>query len=502
MTLNYKIYKLFFVVALLFSLVSCEEFEEFNENPNEPTEVTPDVLFTSGIRQSVNTAVNESFLLGNNVAQLTAKTLRLEVDIYNWNAFPTVWEGMYGSLTDIVGVEEMAAESGNQQLEGAAIVLRSWVFATLTNAYGDIPYFDAIKADDNILTPAYDPQETIYNDILNELDRANALLGGSGSISGDILYEGDAAGWQKFCNSLRLRLLMTAGDKISDVKGKFSSIVNNASIMAGNEDNATLTYLGSFPNQFPLVPLKAGDFDAVAFSLTSYSEMLKNRDPRLARYARPKIDTVEIDTLAIEDPSVFYGSVNGGGGPADTIAGSQLGWQYYNSGLREASDLGLPMAEGIIMTYAEVEFLLAEAVEKGWINGTAEDHYRNGIQASMDYHLVDYGSFGWTGFDDFYNNSGVAFSETKDIWRQKWLALYFHGLEPYFEVRRWYFESGFDWAGIPFLSPPSQNVNNDMLPLRFLYPGEEQSLNFESYQDAVNRLTGGNTANGRMWLMQ
>ena len=73
--------------ALLLVVFSCNEFEDLNVNPNEPTTVSPGVLFTSAIRTSVQTTSNEAFLLSNNIAQLTAKTLRAEVDFYGWNAF-------------------------------------------------------------------------------------------------------------------------------------------------------------------------------------------------------------------------------------------------------------------------------------------------------------------------------------------------------------------------------------------------------------------------------
>jgi hypothetical protein len=150
------------------------------------------------------------------------------------------------------------------------------------------------------------------------------------------------------------------------------------------------------------------------------------------------------------------------------------------------------------MTYAEVEFLLAEATAKGWISGDIETHYRNGIEASMDQYNVDYTPFGYTDFNDYYNTSGVAYSTITDIWEQKWLALYFHGLEPLFEVRRWYDEAG-GFAGIPFMGPTCDNNNNDELPKRFLYPGEEQSLNADNYQEAVDRVANYNQ-NADMWL--
>jgi hypothetical protein len=69
-----------YYVILIIVLTSCTDFEELNINPNEPTTVSSGVLFTSAIRTSVQTTSNEAFLLSNNIAQLTAKTLRAEVD--------------------------------------------------------------------------------------------------------------------------------------------------------------------------------------------------------------------------------------------------------------------------------------------------------------------------------------------------------------------------------------------------------------------------------------
>jgi len=481
--------------VLLFT--ACEDFEDFNTNPNEPISVTTDVLLPGVIRSSVNTTQDASFLVGNNAAQLTAKTLRLEVDAYTWNAFPTYWEGWYNSLTDLEIIESQAIENGNQALEGASIVLRSWIFENITDSYGNVPYSEATKGSELNFTPAYDNQEEIYMSLLSELERADQLLASnSGSIDGDILLNGDISKWRKFANSLRLRLLMHANNQLSDVASRFQTIVSQGNIITSNDDNITLTYTGSFPNEYPLVPLKTGDFDAVAIADASVKIMENYNDPRLLRYARPNNE--DFDT----DPT-FVGAFNGLGDDCPKSGASRLGVQYFNyPDLIQAADLGLEIAEGIVITYSEVEFLLAEAAAKGWIADDVETHYRNGIQSSMQYHDVDLAPFGWANFDDFYANSGVAYSTTTDIWEQKWLALFFHGMEPYFEVRRWYFESGNSFDGIPFLEPSCGNSNNDQLPLRFTYPGEEQSLNISNYQDAVDAIGGSDSQNAATWLVQ
>ncbi len=489
-------FKYIWIFLLLTAPMACQdELEELNQNPNQPEEVDPGVLLTAGTRTMVNTMVNESFLLGNNIAQLTAKTLRAEVDIYSWNAFPTVWDGMYSGLTNVIEAEREANAAGNVKMEAAAMIIRTWAFSVLTDAYGDIPYSEAVQGvtEDNY-TPAYDTQEQIYmgsEGLLSTLDEAMSMLGGTGNIEGDIIFDGDPEGWRTFAASLKLRLLMRISNKM-DVSSDIQALVSSGHLMESNEDNAILEYLGSFPNEFPLLPLKIGDFDAVALSESSLNVMEGYNDPRLMVYARP-------DNLDFDNPT-FSGAVNGSENAGTcNKAGSRLGLAYFNYPSHPVTG---NHADGLLMTYSEVALLLAEAVSKGYISGVAETYYEAGIKASMDYYQVDYDVFGYADFSDYYANSGVAFNgDAIKIWEQQWLALFFTGLEPYFAMRRWLGEVSYDWDAVPFVSPTCENVNDDNLPLRFLYPGQEQSLNTDNYNQAVERL-GGNSQNAAMWLAQ
>src|SRR5210317_2184411 len=178
------------------SFQSCEKLSSINENPNEPSNVDAGVLFTEGVRSSVSTSVTQSYLLGNVASQLAAKTLRAVVGEYSWNAFPNTWNQNYASLGNIIEAERVAAEVGNAQMEGAAKVMKAWVFSTLTLAYGDIPYSEAISgSSSNQWFPKYDSQQEIITGtggLLEELATAATLLKGAGSVQGDILYGGDA----------------------------------------------------------------------------------------------------------------------------------------------------------------------------------------------------------------------------------------------------------------------------------------------------------------------
>ena len=483
--------------ALLLS--ACEPLEETNQNPNEPANVSAGVLFTEGVRAGVNTSVNQSFLLGNNAAQLTAKSLRTEVDAYSWNSFSNVWSGYYESLANVVESERVATEEGNAKMQGAAKVMKSWMFSQLTLAYGDIPYSEALTGStDANWFPAYDSQEEIITGtggLLDELEQAVVLLGGTGAVEGDILFDGDASKWVKFANALRLRLLMYSSGQ-QDASAEFAAIVASESLMESNDDNAALTYTGNYPNEYPLVPMKQGDFDAVYLSNNAYNALTTLDDPRLYRFARPvNADAVNADPMVA---AVYDGCDNGLETGSCDKSGSRLGYAYYNYPSHAQAAV---QAEGLLMTYAEMAFLLAEAAHKGWITDDAATWYNEGVAASMEYYGADFANTAWADLSAYL--AGTAAYDAADIntiRQQKWLAMFFSGLDPYFELRRWYVEESGDWTALGFVSAPCQNTNGDALPMRFLYPGNEESLNPDNYQSAVTAL-GGNTQNATMWVV-
>jgi hypothetical protein len=507
--MNYIKKNLYLMLLPLLAMVSCDDgFENVNSNPNEPEEVNANVLMTGATRASMNSMVDESFLLSNNIAQITAKTLRSEVDRYDWTAFTTLWLDQYNALRDLRDAELIAEENGNAATQAASIIMQSHIFYTLTMAYGDIPYSEAVSGTtDGNFEPAYDDQQVILDGeggLLDRLQEANSLLdqasNNGGTVDGDIIFDGTPTSWMKLSNVLQLRILNHLSNK-RDVSGDMSNLVDNAMLFESNADNATLNYLGSFPNEYPLFPLKQGDFDAVVMSQQSVNMMQNYNDPRLGRYARPD-NVVALEQF--DSPNAVYsGAENGSETGGCNKGGSRIGARYYDYPGHPTGDVE---ANGIIATYSEQELIIAEAMQKGIIQGNAEMHYMNGIEASMNYYDVNLDVFGWNSFSDFYDNSGVAYDGTLEkIWEQKWLATFFHGIEPYFDVRRMVYEANggnnFDVAAVPFLVAPCENDNNGDLPTKFLYPGNEISLNNDNYTQAIEEI-GGNTQNGVIWIME
>jgi len=493
--------KLLFVLGIIILATGCDDgFDVLNNNPNQPTDIGADAILPGAIRSSVNASVNMSFLVGNNIAQLSAKTLRKEVDIYQWNSFNNfVWDPMYNTLRDVNALYNLGIEEDNTAYQGAALILRSWIFSVLTDAYGDIPYSEAIAADQDILFPVYDAQEQIYlgsGGILESLETAAQLLeSSSDNMNGDILFGGNKTAWVKLANAIQARLWLRVSDVAATDAAANLQRLAGETLMESADESAMLTYLTSAPNQFPTMPLKLGDFDAVNISSRAVDSLSAWNDPRLEVYARPA--NAE-DILANPTISPQYsGLVNG----ATTGGGSRIGYRYYNYPGHPTVSM---QAKGIIITHAEQEFIFAEAAERGMINGDAKAYYESGVLSSMVQYGVannfPYESVTGTVLQtpaDYLSQPAVSWDAAADKWEriasQKWAAIYFTGLEPWFDWRR---------TGRPAMDPSINNENGDQVPVRFRYPGDEQILNTTNYEAAVSRLNGGDTINSPIWLLQ
>ncbi len=475
------------MTIVIISASSCDRnFEDINKDPYAILNVTPDLLLPTVIRGSVNRVMDDGWSIGNIVIQQTAKIQFVNEDRYIWGDRSGLWNSMYGILRDVNNLAALSEASGFNNYKGVALVMKSWIFSVITDCYGDVPYSQAVQGkSDGILTPAYDPQEEIYAGILADLASANELLGSTNeAIDGDILFGGDVMAWKKLANSLRLRYLMRISDK-TNVSGQMSNIVNNASqypIFESNADNGTLEYLGEAPNQFPLHTTRVGSFDEFRLSKNLGDKLQTLADPRIAVFARPTAASASTSNPVyvgipngLNDVDAF--SYNGG---VQNV--SRLGSLYFEDAITAR---GRRVAQGYIMAYPELQFILAEAAQKGLIAGEAANYYETGIAASFVYFDTPMPS-------NYLSRPGVAYSAAQGlelIGTQKWISLFFTGLEAWFDWRR---------TNYPEVLPGPSNQNDDRVPVRYAYPLSEQSLNAESRNAAVSR-QGADNINTKVW---
>ncbi|MDX1940551.1 MAG: SusD/RagB family nutrient-binding outer membrane lipoprotein [Saprospiraceae bacterium] len=478
-------------IALIFAVAACtDKFEEINVNPNSPTEVSAALLLPQIQRDMINSVIGEAWGIGNVVIQHTAKNQFVNEDRYLWGELNSIWNNVYDNMRDVNNILAQSEALGQNNYKGIALVMKSWMFSLATDCYGDVPYSEAAKGKDGFIYPKYDTQESIYNGILSDLKLASELLGSTGEIvQGDVIYNGDVTKWKKLANSLRIRALMRISKK-RNVGADIAAIVGDpikTPIFTSNGDNAVYTYLAAAPDQFPNHTNRIGSFNEFRASKTLLDKLQALSDPRLPIFFRPTPETEG-------KPNPVYAGLPNGLNDVDALQynggpqfQSRIGEIYFEQAV---SSKGLSIAKGVIMTNAELQFLLAEAAEKALINGDAGKFYQEGIKASFEF-------YGLTATDTYLNQTDVAYTGTSQeklvkIGTQKWIAFYYQGLEAWFDWRR---------TGIPTIIPGPSNQNNNLVPVRFRYPIVEQGLNGQNRQAAVDR-QGPDDLNTKMWHLK
>lgn len=487
--MKYTIKLSFFAIIIGLAVTGgcTKDFAEKNQDPNAITTITPDLLLPGILRSSVNVMMGEAWGIGTLVVQQTAKYQFVDDDRYLWDNKDNVWNNYYSNLRDIKKLSELSAFTSQPAYNGIALILKSWMFSIITDTYGDAPYSEATFGDNSNFKPKYDTQEAIYDGILKDLETANTILStGTSTVKGDLIYQGDLLKWRKLANSLKVRALMRISSK-KDVAAQLQAIVNDPArypVFTGNADDGDYSYFAEAPNQFPNYTNRIGGFDEYRLSKTFGNTLQAFNDPRLAIFARPTAASVTAGN------PVYVGMPNGlsdtealnFNGGSNNI--SRIGAYYYESAISPA---GLLVAKGYIMAYPELQFLLAEARFKNLISTstTAQTYYENGISASFTY-LNTTMPAGYT------SRSGVQYNSTdamKLIITQKWIALFYTGLENWFEFRR---------TGFPLLTAGPDNQNGGRIPVRYKYPLNEQTQNADQLKAAIAR-QGADNINTAVW---
>ena len=448
--------------VLLLSAVSCKnDLVKINRNPNASQNAQPDYLLTAATKTTADTYWGVSNTMESSLlfVQYWSKIQYTDPDryIYSNSAFQELWTVGYSkSIVNLNQLIKLGDAQGNNNYKGVGLILRSWVFALLTDAYGDVPYKQAANID-QYLTPAYDTQKDVYSALLDDLKTAQGLLDPSGkAIAGDILYQNNIALWKKFANSLRLRIALRISDRdAAKAKQVLADIQSEGgAFISSNVETAQLNYLDS-PNQNPVSNL-FDTRDDYRISKTIVDKLFALNDPRLPVYASPTQDPT---------PQTYVGIPNG-----------LLVGDASSLGFTKTSKPGVyfraPHAPAVIISYAEVLFDRAEAAARGFTAENAADLYKQAITASLN-------QYGIQGADAYVAQPSVQYNAAnfkKSIGEQKWIALFGQGLEAFAEWRR---------LDYPQLQPAVAGTLNGKIPVRFIYPGTEQSLNGASYKTAV-----------------
>jgi hypothetical protein len=486
--IQYRILTLMLVVAFIAGCSKLEDFGDTNVNPDATNDPNTAALLTNVLSGLGGYAANNQTSL---YAQYFSETQYPDFSQYASNmASPAgIYSGYLYDLQNIILTNSDPAKQLVASLNGAnenqiaiARIVKAFIFWTITDRWGDVPYTDALKGDPNV---SYDTQEVIYKDLLKELTEAVAQFTEGAPIKGDIIYNGDIAKWKKLANSLRM-LMSLRLSKVYPGNAEYAAtefkaaLANPAGSIASNDDNFKLVYPG-------------GNFR------NPYYNMYDGRKD----YGESLTMTAMLSSLGDIRQTVFGADLNGN----PSSEGVPYGWKreditawtnshpnytyVFNPAYRqETSPLFIVKASSVLLARAE-------AADRGWTSETAntETLYQLGITASFE-------QWGLAAPEaTYFANANVDLTEAfgtganlSKIATQQWVAYFPDGNQGWSNWRR---------TGVPALLPARDATNTPaVIPRRYQYGTVDYSLTKEGVEAAITRILPagvGDKMNGRVW---
>lgn len=457
-----------------------------------------------------------------------------------------IWDRYYEiSIKNLVDAIHQSQDKPN--LNAALRIHRVYLTAVLADIYGDVPASEAgLGYIAGISTPKYDTVEELYNWFFEELTACEALLGtGTDNISGDVTsMGGDVAQWKKYANALRMRYAM----RISDVnpqkaQDEFEKAVAAGAISSAADDvyikyaDSPYTYYdGANDYDFRTNALSeilyGQDATSPTFvSSTLFYQMQRTADPRLYRICRhyynikrSQVKPDKEENIDLTDEVLaYFERTQTGEEPCNPGAAWYSDWMsapatselptlqkkadidantYDNSDFRARAmrphlniDFEMPNTPGDLMSYAEVEFLLAEAKTKGWnVSGDAESHYEAGVRASMQLlnnHYLTSNKISDDEINAFIAHNPLGDNPKETINTQAWILHMMNPSEAWANMRRSDYPAILDRTRLGIFTNGFTYTDADMtMPNRLRYPELEAQYNSANYKAAIERMGG------------
>lgn len=512
-----------FILASFISLTSCESFLGDNVNPNSATSATPELVLPNALTRSA--ALLRSF--NTSAMWVNGYTVNAggfggwgSIVTYNFttSSYDGIWGGTYDDLINYQYIETTTAEDPSKAYFNAvAKVMKVWDYHMLVDVFGDVPYTEGLQGAENV-TPAYDSQTAIYQDLVAQLNTAIGLFtnstGANGLGSADVMFGGDVTKWAKFANTLKLRLLIRmsgASATSSFAASEFASM--NTSLGFITEDaQVNPGYIATAGKQNPYWDvyhtnaagsLSGSGRSAIAsnYVFTFYNgNKILDEGRGAATYRgyptstpRGQLGNLDNNPFALSNQTAWYVGEGTGANATNTI------------GLLKGRTASVPM-----ILAAESYFLQAEAYMKGYLSGNDLDAFEKGVTASFRYlykelngnvkagmdPVADFETYKANNADNFLVNYSLAVSPAEKleaIITQKYIAYNFiNAQETWSEFKRTSYPkivNGSSDPNLTFASILSSSTRADELPVRYLYAASEFQLNPSNVPTGVNQFT-------------
>lgn len=539
--------------ALFFASCSDEYMENMNTDPSKAATIDPNAQLTTAQLQTYGDLSmmeiyrNYHYAFTQQLMGCWNTTNYGGRHTLDNNEMSRIWTSFYTqSLKNIIDAQYRTAEDAEKvNINSVLRIYRVYLMSIITDTYGDAPFSEAgLGFLEGKFNPKYDKQEDIYNAFFLELEDAiNKIDPTKDKVTGDLIYAGDVTKWQQLANSLRLRFAMRISN-VNPTKAQTefeNALAANGGVITDASSDALIKYMTiafSFGQEAysdyrgnSLSQLLFGNDPANNPSYlcsTFFNQLYNSGDPRTFKISRCYYDglmsatspdnRVDITQEMIEKGIAFS--------PRDPGAYSWEPWPTgYDSDICAELAVNNPsvtatMARevepklannflksdnpGVVMTSAEVKFLMAEATVKKWNVGSvsAEDLYKQGVRAAMDFLTDNYGCTATTDaeFDAFIQGRGT-FGHTDNqkleaINTQAWILHFTNPAECWANVRR---------SGYPKLKSPAEYgfgqylTGGTEIPVRLCYPVLESSYNKKSYNEAIERMGGTDNWHSLLW---
>jgi hypothetical protein len=514
---NITNYTFIFIIGI--SFFSCQkDFSKINTDPIGVGAVTADKLLAPALTNVLTTNLLRNRNLNNELMQVTVDLGDAEGKVYRYDVrrqlADNTWNSWYLELTNIKDINTIASkpESLNKSYQGISRIAEAWTTQLLTDTYGDIPFSQANQGKEGVLDPVFDTQKAIYLSLFTKLEEANTLLTTGEAIvpASDPVYQGDLTKWRRLGNSLYLRLLLRVSRKadvsaqvIAKIKEMIDTNPAKYPIMLDNTHTAKILWNGTNSSTALYSSPYMQSIRAVDFRTPGVAQFFMDN---LSTWADPRINQ-----LYGKNGVNRWGIAPGPAGYVGVPSGSPIGntpvkQAYFISEGQTGNPLTLQTDPytGIIMNVAEVDFILAEAAARGWINSTGENYYYKGIADAINYWIPSLspngndaavrsfaiaGDFDWDDTFPLDNATVGSQSKLQLIHLQKYYALFLVDFQQWFEYRR---------TGHPFLPKGAGLVNGGKMPARLQYPVLTQSTNSTNYKNAL-AVQGADDINTLVW---
>ena len=479
-------YKMLTVASLaILGLTSCKKFLDVNKDPdNIPADKPPLAqLLTSAQVNLAFEGGSDLYRYSTLIAQQLSGQASQPNQTYEYSRYNitgsdanNVWSSIFATTLSDLELIIKNASATSPYYSGIARILKAYEYSLVVDAWGDVPYTDALKFDGNT-QPKYDAGDAVYKALIASLDQAITELGASASVltpgTNSVIYPGTFSttktNWIKLANTLKLRLFLHYSKKDpAYMLAQMTALINSgAPVFASNADNFQMAFIAAPNNTNPIHQFEINRANYL-FADNSFVTLMNSKaDPRRPFYFTP--------FPYASSPATYKGVTPG---DAASVNFSRL--HTYLRGA--ASGTPTPNAQGGItatgltytgaapvrmMTYAEYCFIRAEAALRG-APGVAQTWYQAGITASMTDAGVAAADIA-TYIAARGTLDGTAAQQMQKVIEEKYVALYGVSMEPWTDYRR---------TGYPVLTPPSNaSVPGAAVPRSLFYPQSEIDLN-------------------------